>query len=204
MKNKKYYLIYVILTILFFVSIHCQSLSAQEPEKKTKLSPEFTISLCQDYFFFIGNFGFGTGIYNAFFNEKRCNLIVGLEYNGNYTYATVGSEPSYTKNYIGIPAYFRVNMFKKVKFFIETGTFFDPIVFKRIKQTTELNGITLFFKPDFGVSGGLGLRIPVNRYEILIKSDIKFSMGGFIKSYSRPYSGDIYCSHWRFIVGFKM
>lgn len=28
-----------------------------------------------------GRFGFGLGMFRAFFNQKRCNLVVGLEYN---------------------------------------------------------------------------------------------------------------------------
>jgi len=63
-------------------------LSAQESDDRKKIFPinEFTFSLnrtavadenTQD------RFGFGIGLYYVFFNQKRCNLITGLEYNRN-------------------------------------------------------------------------------------------------------------------------
>jgi len=55
--------------------------------------------------------------------------------------------------------------------------FFDPIVIeKRIFTGQEIstNKKTIYMhKPDFGFSGGIGLRIPVKKYEILIKGDYK-------------------------------
>jgi len=56
------------------------------------------------------------------------------------------------------------------------------------------------YKPDFGCSGGVGLRIPVKKYEILLKGDYKWGMRNYF-DYSRIAS---YNGYWRFGVGFKM
>ena len=191
------------LLIIFFLGVTF-SIFAQNSEKHTQFSPEFKVSFNMDFSSFIGgNYGFGVGLYNAFYNQKRCNLIVGLEYNAVYFSAFLLERDYYTPfyYYIGIPVSCRVNMGKKVKFFIEAGAFFDPLVIeKRIpfeKDVSTTDKTVYLNHPDFGFFGGVGLRIPVKKYEILIKSDYKSGMGSLFCS-STPNS----C--WRFAVGFKI
>ena len=192
------------LLIIFFLGITF-SLFAQDSEKHTQFSPEFRVSYNMNFSSFIGEtYGFGVGFYNAFYNQKRCNLIVGLEYNclfGNDLVFMDGQDTKSDYHYIGIPVSCRVNMGKKVKFFIEAGAFFDPLVIeKRIpfEKDVSITGKTVYLNnPDFGFLGGIGLRIPVKKYEILIKSDYKSGMGSLFYS-STPNS----C--WRFAVGFKI
>jgi len=73
------------LILAFIISIS-QCVYTQELEKKTNNSPEITLSLNRTTVA-DGNvhnrFGFGAGFYYPFFDQKRCNLIVGLEYNKN-------------------------------------------------------------------------------------------------------------------------
>ena len=189
--------IFLILTVIIGYN---SLIFAQESEKKKKIIPinEFTISLnrttvadknTQD------RFGFGAGLYYAFFNQKRCNLITGLEYNRNvqfkkslyggrsYNYYNV----TYIINYLGIPAYFRVNIGKRTKFFVETGAFFDFLVFGKTPD-----------KVNFGISGGIGLRIPIQKHEILLKGDYKWGMRNLY-----DYHDYIYNKYWRFTLGFK-
>ena len=214
---KNFFLILIILTI-------CNPLvSAQEANEKKKTFPlnEFSLSLnrttvsdenTQD------RFGFGVGIYYAFFNQKRCNLVTGLEYNRNVQYKKHmygGRFKSYSNitcvmDYIGLPVYFRVNMGQKLKFFVETGAFFDFIAMGKIKGEYETylpytNKRTGTFNHseswmvNFGVSGGVGLRIPIQKYEILLKGDYKWGMRDIY-----GYHDSIYNRYWRFTVGFKI
>jgi len=196
---------------------------AQESEKKSKFSPEITISINQTTVGFkYDKPGFGIGAYNAFFNQKRCNLLVGLEYNWNGQFRKEkeqGYEYHYvnTKNYISIPIYFRVNFGKKIKLFIEPGIFFDPFVFGReksyFKESTSgmkntSNKIKLYM-PDFGISGGVGMRIPIKQYEILLKCDYRYGLRKIFdfsttnKHFNQFPMISLYNQYIRFTVGFK-
>ena len=87
-------------------------------------------------------FGFGVGIYYAFFYQKRCNLVTGLEYNRNVRYKKHMYGGRFYNHFnvtcvidnIGLPVYFRVNMGQKLKFFVETGAFFDFIAMGKEKE----------------------------------------------------------------------
>ncbi|MCL2291064.1 MAG: hypothetical protein FWC34_10275 [Bacteroidetes bacterium] len=195
---------YRFLLLIIFIGSNF-GMFAQESQKK-HFSPEFKVS------FHIRNgglmqvqdlFGFGVGISNAFFNQKRCNLIVGLEYNGLFRQPSFAQEFESFYNFIGIPVNVRVNFGKKVKFFIEAGAFFEPVVFEKRKFTekgTIIERETIVYKPDFGISGGVGLRIPVKKYEILIKSDYKW---GLRSTFDRSFIAS-YNQYWRLAVGFKI
>ena len=94
-------------------------------------------------------------------------------------------------------------MGKKVKFFVEAGAFFDPLVIERSKpiyENSTLKKETLIHKPNFGIFGGIGLRIPVKKYEILLKSDYKWGFRDFFDS--SPIARKNSC--WRFAIGFKI
>ena len=172
-------------------------LSAQESDDRKKIFPinEFTFSLnrtavadenTQD------RFGFGIGLYYVFFNQKRCNLITGLEYNRNVQFKKTMYAGHYGNDYnvtykinnFGLPVCFRVNMGQKIKFFLETGAFVD---------------LPVNYEVNLGISGGVGLRIPVKKHEILLKGDYKWGMRAI---YS--YQDSIYNRYWRFIIGFKL
>ena len=184
---------------------------AQEVKKPTQFSPEIKLSFNLVPNSFLGYSGFGVGFHNAFFNHKRCNLIVGLEYNGIHQRFHFLEDEIITDfyNYIGIPINCRVNFGKKVKFFIEAGGFFDAVVFETLKSLKygnkweKENIVTTykFHKPDFGFSGGIGLRIPIKKYEIFIKSDYKNGLRCFYKVYGAIHSVNRY---WRVAVGFKI
>jgi len=190
---------------IIFIGCYFSSFS-QEDVKKSKFSPEITVSF-NSKSGLVNGLGFGIGLHNAFFNQKRCNLIVGIEYNclirKDLNISDNTNNPIYYNN-IGIPAYFRVNMGKKVKFFIDVGTFVDFIVMERIKllpNEKNMNNklVHNIHKPDFGISGGIGLRIPIKEYELLLKSDYKWGMK-HLYDFSLVAS---YNHYLRFTVGFK-
>jgi len=194
---------YLTLIIIFTGTIFC--LYSQESEKKTNFSPEITLSYNYVNKNLLDAHGFGAGMYNVFFNQKRFNLITGLEYNMVFrNMVLLGNDYGGHYHYIGIPANARVNFGKKVKFFIEAGVFFDPIVIEK-RRTHEQNistsrKTTYIHKPDFGISGGIGLRIPIKEYELLLKSDYKWGM-------KHLYDFSLiagYNNYLRFTVGFKV
>jgi len=221
----KHYFIIIIIVIL-----GSQFLYTQELDKKKFFSPEIMISLNRTTVADRNThdrFGFGAGIYFPFFDKKRCNLIVGLEYNRNTLFkkymSTNGKwgggnyNTTYDINNIGIPVCLRVNMGKKIKFFIEAGAFFDLAVFGREKGTYKVviinpidstttkidrtfNSKISYKMPNFGIQGGIGLRIPIQKYEILLKGDYKWGMRNLIDN----YYGIIRDRYWRFSVGFKI
>jgi len=212
---------YLLLLIIF---IGYNLLFSQESGKKTKFSPEITVSINQTTVGFkYDKPGFGIGVYHVFFNQKRCNLLVGLEYNWNgqfYKEKSPGYEFSNikTKNYISIPVYFRVNMGKKIKFFIEPGIFVDPFVFGREKYKyydanfgmKDAHNTVKMYMPDFGISGGIGMRIPIKQYEILLKCDYRYGLRKIFdfsttnKHFNQFPMISLYNQFFRFTVGFKV
>ena len=215
--------------IFFFIMISSLCVHAQETDKeKAGIPIEFTLSLNRTALA-DGNiqdrFGFGAGVYLPFFHQKRCNLVVGLEYSRNslfieYMHTTGKWEggnynTTYTIKNIGIPVSFRVNMGKKAIFFMEAGVFFDLFTFGREEGSYKvyLNSIDstttkidrsfdnkMFYKmPNVGLLGGLGLRIPIQKWEIILRGDYKWGFRNLI-----DIEGYVYSKYWRFSVGFKM
>jgi len=191
------------LLLLIILLVTTFSTFAQDSKRK-KISPEFIITHILPLNNMLGGYGFGLGVHNAFFNQNRCNLMIGLEYNAVfYKYSFLESDYIPQLNYVGIPVNVRVNLGKKVKFFIEVGNFFEPIIFeKRIffeKEKPKTEKSVYMCGPDFGFSGGIGLRIPVNKYELLLKSDYKTGIRSLFHLPRTTSNGFL-----RFAVGFKM
>ena len=222
---KFYFLILLSLVLCSFCAY------SQEAEKEKIIIPiEFTLSLnrttvadgnTQD------RFGFGGGVYLRFFNQKRCHLVAGIEYNRNCLFRENVNNGGHwgggyndvfnTINNIGFPVSFRVNMGKKAIFFIEAGVFLDLIIFGREKSAgggvsyiidstitnkvfSPFNEIKHYKMPNFGLLGGVGLRIPIQKWEIILKGDYKWGVRDLEQSYRNP----VYSRYWRFSAGFKM
>jgi hypothetical protein len=165
--------------------------------------------------------GFGLGVYHSFWPDKMVNLTFGVEYNrtnqfkgsmyeGHYATAT---DLTYHLNLASFPLGVRLNMGKKIKFFIEAGGYADLM----IKSTRE--GFMHTYFPDdnnqvvnktfpidekvklssiMGVYSGLGIRIPVSSFELVIKGDYKY---GLQDLYS--YMDTIENIYWRISVGIR-
>ena len=165
--------------------------------------------------------GFGLGVYHSFFADKTVNLIFGVEYNrtnqfkrsmyeGHYATAT---DLTYHLNMASFPVGGRLNIGKKFKVFIEAGgyadlmlkstrtgfmhTYFpdenDQIVYKTypIDEKAKLNSV-------MGVYSGLGVRIPVYSFEVVIKGDYKL---GLQDLYS--FMDSINNTYWRISIGIR-
>jgi len=167
--------------------------------------------------------GFGLGVYHCFMNQRRVNIIWGLEFNLTNQYWDHMYVSRFSTDYdatlamgsLSAPLAARINFGKKIKFFIEPGTFLDIPIFTYSKgtnitykfgqnmqtytiDTTAYKGKGAYFL-NFGFSFGIGLRIPVKKYELFIKSDYKY---GFNKG-NYGYE-EISNSYLRLMLGFKI
>ena len=167
-------------------------------------------------------FGFGIGIYHSFMNDKKINLIFGFEYNrtsqfkkimyeGHFAHTT---DLTYNLNNLSIPINIRFNVGNKTKVFLETGVFADLIISSKRKGTMhtylpdqnnnivykeyEINEKADLASINYGFVLGLGLRIPLDKFEFTIKPDYRF---GLRKLYS--YQDNIYNRYIRLSVGLK-
>lgn len=170
----------------------------------------------------VDRFGFGLGAYRSFMSDKRMNLVFGLEYNrtsqfkksmyeGHFTQAT---DLTYNINCISIPIGFRVNVGAKLKVFFEAGGFADLII------NSNRTGTKHTYSPDsnnqlhynrteidekvtlsntLGLYTGCGIRIPVSRFELIVKTDYKFGINKLDSYYDH-----ILNRYFRINIGLKI
>lgn len=167
-------------------------------------------------------FGFGLGAYHSFLPDKKINLVFGLEYNrisqfkkrmyeGHFSHAT---DLTYNLNCFSIPVGLRLNIGSKTKLFIETGGFADLVFYAnrtgimhtylpsenhQINYTETEIDQKVGLSHSIGIFVGLGVRIPISRFELIIKLDYKL---GINKLYS--YQDDIFNRYFRINVGLKI
>lgn len=167
-------------------------------------------------------YGFGFGAYHSFFPDKIVNLIPGFEYNrtsqlkksiyeGHFANAT---DLTYTLNCISVPVGLRINIGKKTKFFAETGGYADITISSNRKGTFHTyypdSNYHVVYKDyqidqkagllnSFGLYFGIGLRIPIYKYELIIKSDYKRGLNNL-----DTYMANIYNTYFRLAVGLKI
>jgi hypothetical protein len=161
-------------------------------------------------------FGFGAGIYHLFLEEKSLNVLIGLEYNYTAQYKKYGysshfshsEDMTYHINSLSVPIGLRVNIGKKTKYFIEAGGFGDFTLYSSEKGTgysypPDSNYHYTEFQIDekagldssFGVYLGLGVRIPVSKFDLVIKSDYKVGLNEI------NYGPEMYLRYIRLMVG---
>lgn len=162
--------------------------------------------------------GFGLGVYHSFRADKKFNPIFGLEFNrtsqfftsinqGHFAHST---DVTYTYSCLSIPFGFRYSIGSKTKIFIETGGFVDIVLAAREKGTQHnyapINNQYNYTKNEFdkktklsdtyGIYLGLGVRVPISNYELVIKPEYKFA---FNSLYS--YKDEIYNRYFKLSVG---
>jgi hypothetical protein len=187
-----------IIIVLFF-SIASFSLFCQTFDKNAKYPfffNEFNVSVNYSAIGFgeyYGKFGFGLNAYRVMFKEKKLNLLTGIEYNLTrqfwadlhiYGYLTNYKDVTFCLGFISIPLNFRINFGQNIKIFLELGAYIEFCMHATYKGRYSDNGHANEFKKGYfidpqiryGFSGGIGVRIPVNKYEIIIKPDYKFGL----------------------------
>jgi hypothetical protein len=165
--------------------------------------------------------GFGAGVYHSFWADKKANLVIGIEYNrtnqfkknmyeGHYANAT---DLTYHLNMVSFPVGGRYNFGTNIRVFIEAGGYADLM----LKSTRE--GIMHTYFPDennqvvykdypidekaklsssLGIYSGLGIRIPVSSFEVVVKGDYRL---GLMDLYS--YMDTIENIYWRISIGIR-
>lgn len=168
------------------------------------------------------NIGFGFGAYHTFLSDKIINVLLGLEFNHTNKYISTISEGHFqyvsdvifSINSISLPLTARLYLGKKIKFFIETGIYTDINLFGWIKgarysylpdennqieykeyDVSESTGITTF---NYGVSLGLGIRIPFLKHFIIVKPEYKLGLRNLY-----DYNTEINNSYFRVVLAFK-
>lgn len=167
-------------------------------------------------------YGFGIGAYHLFLSDQKVNLVLGLEYNrisqvkksiyeGHFAHAT---DLTYTLDCFSVPIGLRYNMGSKTKFFIETGGFADMVISSRrsgtlhtylpdennqIKHTTTAIDEQAELSNSFGIYFGLGIRIPIANFELIVKPDYKWAMN---KLYSNQ--DVLFNRYFRINIGLKI
>ncbi|MCD4730258.1 MAG: hypothetical protein K8R74_06650 [Bacteroidales bacterium] len=171
---------------------------SKKPFPKDSLKHEVTISINwsdPNIDYIDKSLGYGFAYHHAFMMRHRVNLILGVEFNrlnrfietlyyGAYT-KTVNE--TYVLTCLSFPLGIRINFGRKTKFFFEPGIFIDLTTYSDPKLNNSV-----------GLYVGAGLRIPVSKYEFLIKNEFK---AGF-NSMSSQW--DIYTVYYRFSIGLKI
>lgn len=164
-------------------------------------------------------FGFGLGAYHVFLPEKKVNIVFGLEYNrtsqfikrmyeGRFAHST---DLTYNINCISVPIAPRFNIGSKL--FVDIGGFADLLISANrsgtmhtyLPDSIQVVYTTKEFKEKarlsncFGVFAGIGVRIPISKFELIIKPEYKF---GINKLYS--YQDDIYNRYFKINLGLKI
>lgn len=165
-------------------------------------------------------FGFGIGLNRLMIKQKKVNLVFGLEYNvtrqfkkntyeGRYANAT---NLEYTLNNLSVPLNFRLNLGNTFKIFTEIGVFIDLIYSSQRKGTmrtylpnsNNLNEFSIKEKANLspinpGISGSIGLIIPIYKVESIIKIDYKLGLHEL-----DSYKTSVLNRYYRLIIGIKI
>lgn len=160
-----------------------------------------------------GRMGFGLQLHHAFFEEKRANLVFGIEYNRTNQYIDSLYESrnrqfvdlTYHFNNLSFPLGFRYSFGRITRIFIEAGGFADVLLYANRKGTkiafvTDENDQLVRQESQIdekaqltsilGVYAALGLRIPVSKMELIIKPEYKYGINEYdtdIDDFSNRY-----------------
>jgi hypothetical protein len=169
-------------------------------------------------------YGFGLGAYIDFWAKKKINILVGFEYNRSsqlkkYLYEghfANSTDVTYYINSLSIPLITRVNFGNTIKIFAEAGVFVDLNVGARRKgmmhtffpdennrienKDYEFSEMAILSILNYGISYGIGLKIPIKKCELIIKPEYKWSR----KVLSKYYNTEILNKYMRLMIGLKI
>lgn len=147
--------------------------------------------------------GFGIGAYHSFLPDKTINIQLGFEFNRLSIFKKLMyserfshyTDLTYKIYSVTIPLGLRINIGNKLKFVIETGGYCDNVIYanqKGIKHTSFPDSSLryLIYKEyqinenagvgsSFGLYLALGIKIPVAKYELIIKPEYKRGINNF-------------------------
>jgi hypothetical protein len=204
----------------------CLKITVFSQDKRTFPFNEFTLSINRTN---LKNentnntIGFGIGTFHVFLSDKKINLIMGVEYNRTNqlkkriteNHLSHSTNLKYTVNSLSVPFDIRINWGDKIKLFLESGFFGDLNI--RVKRSGtmhvylpsgnnqiefkkfEFDETVQVFAINYGFSFGIGMSIPLSKYQLTIKPEYKFGLNDFF------YNGDrIVNKYYRIILGIKI
>jgi len=212
-----------LLLIITFLSLNIFVFGQKD---NPKIFSEFVVSMnrtdLKDQNTENGN-GFGIGIFKSFLDNKKVNIIFGLEFNrtsqikksmygGQFAHST---DVIYNFNWFSIPVTTRINFGEKIKFFIEPGIFVDIPISTREKGTlhsyipneenqieyteTEYDKKASQIGLNYGLSFGLGMIIPISKVKLIIKPDYRLGLKTIY-----DYHDQIFNKYFRINIGIKI
>lgn len=173
----------------------------QDSEKSFR--DEFTFSLNQtvqpDYKI-EPRYSFGFSINHVFMAKKTANILFGVEYNcirfhtdlSNQEFYYGSADLNYKLHYLSVPLGFRVNLQHHPSIFLETGVYMDIMLNSNVQGTTQTfvrykYGYLKYdpieideptpIESNTGVYFGVGVKVPISKFELLIKPDFKLGFG---------------------------
>jgi len=201
---------YILFCCLLGLSSSGYSQTSVENFEKEKTSKfyigEFYLSINSTLPSFTGlhpKIGGGIGARLYLLKDTRVNAILGLEINRNsvvvdnfdvHHYYNVDdvTVDIYT---LTIPLGLQLNIDSKKRFFLETGFFMDIALYGNNKKA----GGTFL-----GPSGGLGVKIPKNKYNLVFKLDYKYGIKTAGGQTHGEYSNGFKNTQARIIVGINL
>lgn len=167
-------------------------------------------------------YGFGVSITRVMREQKKMNFVFGFEYNltkqlkkttyeGHYAYAT---DVEYTLNNLSVPLNIRLNFGANTRFFVEAGVFADLILSSKRKgkkhieivegytvisnQVADFKGKGNLSHINYGVVGGIGVSVPFDKFELIIKPDVRLGLHEL-----DSFSTSFFNSYFRLSIGIK-
>ena len=201
----------ILISILFVSKIYGQ-------KDSSIFFNEYSLSINQSNLNIVNSsktLGFGLGAYHSFSTEKTISGTFGFEFNSTKQFIknmyeghfSNSSNLTYYINSVSIPILARLNMGHKTKLFIETGLFLDLNINGKRKGTMEtylpnqsnqieykkfdINEKANISSPNFGPSLGIGLKIPILKHELIIKTDCKLGLRALDGSMDKVYNSYI-------------
>ncbi|UTW65310.1 outer membrane beta-barrel protein [bacterium SCSIO 12643] len=156
-------------------------------------------------------YSFGFGAKHIFMANKIANILLGVEYNcirfhssfyyqGLY-YGT--ADLNYKLHYLSVPLGIRINLQDNPTVFVETGVYMDFILNSNVQGTTHIfipskyGGYinskeideSIPIESNTGIYFAAGVKIPISKFELLIKPDFKLGFAPHIDRYT-------FCNHY--------
>lgn len=159
--------------------------------------------------------GFGIGLYHNLEATKKIKAIVGFEYNqtnqlknqiygGNYIHYT---NLNYKIHNATIPLSLRYFMVKSI--FIDAGLFADLLIGAKTQGTKHRNlpsepeiieefsdNNTDLHSINYGFQVGLGVRIPINKFKLILNSDYRYGLRVLSSGLD-----ELHNRYWNFSIG---
>ncbi|PKP30062.1 MAG: hypothetical protein CVT99_14880 [Bacteroidetes bacterium HGW-Bacteroidetes-16] len=168
-------------------------------------------------------FGFGAGAYHTLKANEMIDVLFGFEYNRTSQYlesmyeghVANSTDLTYSFHSFSIPITARTTVGRKVKFFVDAGAFVDFILAATRKGTMHTyspdeNGHFVYNEFDFservkvsypiyGVSVGLGIKIPLLKHEFLVRTESKYGINTIYNDID-----SIFDRYYTLAIGYKL